>query len=137
METLNIYTDGGAKGNPGPAAIGIVFKNEKGEIIWQKNQSIGQATNNQAEYEAILYALKHANRYHPKKIRVFSDSELVVKQLQGKYKIKEPDIQKLFLRAWNKKLDFQDIEFHLIPREQNQEADRLVKSILNQKSLDI
>lgn len=138
MEILNVYTDGGSRGNPGPSAIGIVLKNETGEIIWQKNKDIGKATNNEAEYSALIYAMKHVNRYHPEKIYFYSDSELMVKQMRGEYKIKNHGIQKLFLDAWNRKIDMKsEVEFIQIPREQNKEADALLNKILNQNKLEI
>jgi ribonuclease HI len=138
MKILNVYTDGGSRGNPGPSAIGIVFKNEKGEIIWRQNKDIGKTTNNEAEYSALIYAMKHVNRYHPEKITFYADSELMIKQMRGEYKIKNPGIQKLFLEAWNRKIDMKaEIKFIQIPREQNKEADALVNKILNQNKLEI
>lgn len=137
MNLLNVYTDGASRGNPGPAAIGIIFKNKEGEIIWQKQETIGKATNNQAEYQALLRAMKHVNRFHPKKIVFHSDSELMIKQMLGEYKIKEPGIQDLFLKAWNKRIDLnKEIEFKLIPREKNHEADLLANRALDQESFD-
>jgi ribonuclease HI len=84
METkiLKIYTDGGAKDNPGPAAFGVVFKDENDNELFQHSERIGKATNNVAEYRGLLYALKNAKRYHPKKVELYLDSKLVVKQMQ-------------------------------------------------------
>ncbi len=138
MKLLNVYTDGGSRGNPGPSAIGIVFKNEKGEIIWQQNKDIGKATNNEAEYSALIYAMKHVNRHHSDKICFYSDSELMIRQMKGEYKIKNPGIQRLFLEAWNRKIGIKSkVEFIQIPREQNKEADALLNKILNQNKLEI
>lgn len=137
IHTLNIYTDGGAKGNPGPAAIGVVFEDASGKVIFEHSQSIGQATNNQAEYKAILYALRNAKRYHPVKTVIHSDSELIVRQLQGKYKIEDKNIKDLFLTCWNKKLEFDNVEFKLIPRAQNKKADQLVRKELSQEPLNL
>ena len=137
MQILNVYTDGGSRGNPGPSSIGVVFEDEVGSLIWQKNQAIGNATNNEAEYQALIYAMKHVNRYHPEKIVFHSDSELMIRQMKGEYKIKEPEIQQLFLEAWNRKIDLNNVEFVLIPREQNRKADSLVNKILNQTNLEI
>ncbi len=138
MKILNVYTDGGSRGNPGPSAIGIVFKNERGEVIWQQNKDIGKATNNEAEYSALIYAMKYVNRHHPEKICFYADSELMIRQMKGEYKIKNPGIQKLFLEVWNRKIDMKsEIEFIQIPREQNKEADGLVNKILDQNRLKI
>lgn len=130
MEKVIIYTDGGSRGNPGPAAIGVVIGNKK------YSEQIGQSTNNEAEYQAVIFALKKAKAlYGKKKIKemefeVRSDSELLIKQLNGKYKVLEPKIQPLFLQVWNLKMDFGKIKFILIPRGKNKEADRLVNEAL-------
>ncbi|MBM4177327.1 ribonuclease HI family protein, partial [Candidatus Gribaldobacteria bacterium] len=105
-QKIIIYIDGGSRGNPGPAAFACVFENLNKEY----SQTIGKATNNEAEYQGLIFALKKAKALLGKeKIRqvvleIKSDSELLVKQMQGKYKIKEPNIQKLFLEAWNLKI---------------------------------
>lgn len=134
---LKIYADGGAKDNPGPAAFGVVFKDENDNELFQHSESIGETTNNVAEYRGLLYALKNAKRYHPDEVKLYLDSKLVVKQMQGKYKIKNEGMQELFLKCWNKKLDFDQISFKHIPRDKNREADALVKKELNQASLEI
>lgn len=133
---LIIYIDGGALNNPGPAAIGVVFQDKQGNIIWKKSKTIGQATNNIAEYEALIYALQQAKRYKPKKVEVRSDSQLLVSQMTGKYKLKELEIIKLFIKAWNLLIDYQHrVKFTLIPREENQAADALVKQALGRGGL--
>ena len=137
MKILNVYTDGASRGNPGPASIGIVFKDEQGQIIWQQNKDIGSATNNEAEYKALIYAMKHVNRHHPKKIVFHSDSELIIRQMRGEFKIKNPGIQKLFLDAWNRKIDLVETEFVSVPREKNKEADKLANQALDQEKLEI
>ncbi len=138
MKILNVYTDGASRGNPGPASIGIVFKDSQGKLIWQQQKAIGNTTNNEAEYQALIYAMKHVKRYHPEKIRFHSDSELMVRQMRGEYKIKNPNIQKLFLDAWNRKIDLgNNVEFILVPREENSEADKLANKALDQKHLGI
>lgn len=128
-----IYTDGGARGNPGPAAIGVIVGDkEYGEYI-------GEKTNNQAEYEAAIFALKKVKQLIGKKkskeaeVEVRLDSELVVNQLAGEYKIKEPELQPLFLQVWNLRLDFKKVSFIHIPREKNRRADRLVNSVLDKR----
>lgn len=130
-----VYTDGGSRGNPGPAAIGVIFDGkEYGEFI-------GIKTNNQAEYEAIIFALKKIKQILGKekakgtKIEIRMDSELIVKQLNGQYKILEKELQPLFIEVWNLKLDFKDVLFVHVLREKNRAADRVVNKILNNQIL--
>ena len=142
MKKIIIYTDGGSRGNPGPAAIGTVFCNERGEILKKYSQYLGDGlTNNEAEYRAVIFALNKFKSLFGKKLaqnselEIRSDSELLTNQLNGKYKILEPKIQSFFLTIWNLKLDFKKIKFRYISREKNKEADRLVNEALdNSKS---
>jgi ribonuclease HI len=133
---LIIYTDGGARGNPGPAAIGVVIT-QGGQALKKYSEFIGETTNNQAEYQAVIFALKKVKLLFGKKkakemeIEVLMDSELIVKQLNHEYKIKEEDLQPLFLKIWNLMLDFGQVNFKHIPREKNKEADRLVNQALD------
>ena len=128
---IKIYTDGGARGNPGPAGIGIVFYDQKNYLIEKYSQAIGKKTNNQAEYEAVVFALKKAKKIKFKNVECFSDSELIVNQLSHKYKIKDKKLQPLFIQVWNLMIDFDKIIFHHIPREKNKEADKLVNQALD------
>jgi len=138
--THQIYIDGGSRANPGPSALGVVFAAKSGKVIKEYSQYLGKATNNQAEYQALIFALKKAKalfgKAKVKKISfiINSDSELLVNQMKGEYKIKEPGIQKLFLEAWNLTIDFGIIDFVLIPRQENRFADRLVNSALDKKA---
>jgi len=131
MKKVVIYTDGASRGNPGPSGIGAVIDG-KGYF-----EFIGEGTNNQAEYAAVIFALKKTKAVLGKKkiketeAEVRSDSELLIKQLNGEYKILEPRIQCLFLQAWNLKIDFGKVEFTLIPREKNKEADKLANQALD------
>jgi len=140
MRKIIIYTDGGSRGNPGPSAVGIVFCNEKEQIIKSHSEYLGEATNNEAEYQAVVFALKKFKALFGKKlaksseIELRSDSELLIKQLNGEYKVLEPNIQQLFLVVWNLKIDFKKIKFKLIPRQKNQEADKLVNQVLDNQS---
>ncbi len=140
MRKIIIYTDGGSRGNPGPSAIGIVFCNEKGEIIKKYSEVLGELTNNEAEYQAVIFALKKFKALFGNKlaknseIEVRADSELLIKQMQGLYKILEPKIQSLFLLVWNLKLDFKKVKFKIIPREKNKTADRLVNEALDTRA---
>ncbi len=137
MRKIIIYTDGGSRGNPGPAAIGVVFCNEKGEPIKKYSENIGQATNNEAEYLAVIFALKKFKALFGKnlaknsEVELRSDSEFLIKQLNGQYKILEPKIQHLFIAVWNLKIDFKKVIFKFISRQKNQEADRLVNEALD------
>ncbi len=137
MKKFIIYTDGGSRGNPGPSASGVVFCNEKGEILKEYSQCLGLATNNQAEYRAVIFALKKFKALFGKsaaqssEIELRADSELLIKQLKGEYKIMDEKIQPLFLEIWNLKIDFKKVEFKYIPREQNKEADRIVNEALD------
>ncbi len=131
MQHFTIHIDGSSRGNPGPAGLGVLFVNENNEIIKEYFQFLGQKTNNEAEYLSLIFGLKKAKLLLGKKkiknvsIEIRSDSELLVKQMNGHYKIKEPNIQKLFLEAWNLKIDFPNLKFILIPREENKQADKL------------
>jgi ribonuclease HI len=137
MRKIIIYTDGGSRGNPGPAAIGTVFCNERNQIIKKYSEYLGEMTNNEAEYQAVVFALEKFKALFGKKlaksteIELKSDSELLIKQLNGEYKILDEKIQPLFLKIWNLRLDFKKLKFKLISREKNKEADRLVNEALD------
>ena len=130
---LIIFTDGGARGNPGPAATGIVIKNEKKETIEAYGEYLGEQTNNYAEYAAIISALKKAKKMGAKTVECFLDSKLVVEQLNQKWKVKEPTLQKLFIQAYNASAQFKKTTFKHIYREKNKEADALVNEVLDKK----
>lgn len=141
MNKIIIYTDGGSRGNPGPAGIGVVIGDPSTSLGAGKEYAeyIGEATNNEAEYQAIIFALKKAKhliggqKAKKAEIEIRADSELAVKQLEGKYKILDEKIQPLFIKIWNLRLDFGNIAFKLIPREQNKKADRLVNQALDRR----
>lgn len=120
-----LFTDGGARGNPGPSGIGAVLYNDKKEKITEISKYLGIKTNNQAEYLALIEALKKAKDLEAKEIEVFMDSELVVKQLNREYKVKNKDLAPLFLEVYNLSLNFSKITFTHIYREDNKEADKL------------
>lgn len=139
MKKIIIYTDGGARGNPGPAAIGVVIKDTAAGSGPEKtySEAIGNATNNIAEYKAVIFGLKKAKHLlggeesKNSVIEVRSDSELVVSQLNGEYKVKDEDLKPLFIDVWNAKQDFKHVSFHHIPREDNVLADSLVNQALD------
>jgi len=138
MKKIIIYTDGGSRGNPGKAGIGVVFCNEMGQEIKKYGEYLGDnLTNNEAEYSAVIFALKKFKALFGKKlaenseVEIRSDSEFLVKQMNGEYKVLDEKIQKLFIEVWNLKLDFESIKFKHIVREKNKEADRMVNESLD------
>jgi len=130
---IKIYTDGGARGNPGPAGIGVVIKDENDKVIKEYDKYIGHATNNVAEYMAIIKGLELARDIKAEEIHCYLDSELVVKQIKQEYKVKDPNLQKLFVKVWNLKLGFKNISFTHIRRESNIMADALVNKALDNR----
>jgi len=135
-----VNTDGGSRGNPGPAAIGVVIRDDAGHLVKSYGETIGTATNNQAEYQAVVFALQKlkallgAARSRSTGVEFFMDSELVVKQLTGIYKIEEETLFAPFIKIWNLKIDFKHITFQHVPREKNRDADRMVNEALNASS---
>lgn len=130
---LEIFVDGACSGNPGPAAIGVVLK-EGGETIKEVSKTIGNATNNIAEYAALVYALQEALVLKAERVKVFTDSELVFSQLNGSYKVKNEHLRFLFDQVQHLKRGFQDVAITHIPREQNKEADRLATTALKKQA---
>jgi len=129
-----IYTDGGARGNPGPAGIGVIAYDEDGrEVVFTLSEYIGETTNNQAEYRAVVAAIDKAKKIGAREIDFYLDSELVVKQLNREYKVKESSLQPLFVKIYNAVLFFKKVTFTHIRREKNKEADRLVNEALDRK----
>ncbi|MEX2411037.1 MAG: ribonuclease HI family protein [Candidatus Paceibacterota bacterium] len=130
-----IYTDGGAKRNPGPASIGaVIHLSEKQKKEY--SERIGETTNNIAEYSAVIFALKKLKQLvgkddaKKKYVEVRSDSQLLVSQINGEYKIKNEGMKEKFIELWNIKQDFKNVEFKHIPREENTAADRLVNEAM-------
>lgn len=131
---LVVSSDGGARGNPGPAAIGVVIKNEKGTVLSQFGKKIGVATNNTAEYKAVIEALSWiADNVKPSRITFRLDSQLVVYQLNGLYKMKNANLRELMVkvRALEAKIGA-GVFYQHVPREQNWEADSFVNKALDQ-----
>ncbi|MEK7447801.1 MAG: ribonuclease HI family protein [Patescibacteria group bacterium] len=140
MNKVIIYTDGGARNNPGPAGIGVVLYDEKKKIMETYKEYIGEATNNQAEYRALLKGLELAEKYMDSRLRrndkgveieCFLDSELVVKQLNKEYKVKDPDLQVLYSQILDLVI-FKNISFKHVKREQNKLADKLVNEAIDE-----
>jgi ribonuclease HI len=127
---LIINTDGLSKGNPGAAAIGAILKDSRGKILTTISQAVGVATNNEAEYRAIIAALEKSLTLGAKQIELRSDSELIVNQLNGKYKIKSTALRPLYLKVAQLLGQFDSVSINYVPREMNNEADRLANDAL-------
>lgn len=126
-----IFSDGGARGNPGPAGIGFVIKDEDENILYKEGRCIGETTNNQAEYQAIVAALEKAVEMKGEDLHCFLDSELVVKQLNGEYKVKDPGLAKQYMKIWNLQNKFKTVKYEHVYRDQNKLADSLVNEALD------
>ncbi len=132
-EKIKMFTDGGSRGNPGPAGIGVWVETLNKKYA----EFIGEKTNNEAEYEALIFGLKKLKQILGKEkikkaqIECYLDSELVVRQINHKYKLKDERIQRFFIEIWNLSLDFSQVEFFHIPREKNKVADALVNEALD------
>ena len=134
MKTLVIFTDGGARNNPGPAGIGVVFYDDNGNLKYTHKEYLGIKTNNQAEYAALICALEKAREFEPEKIIVNLDSKLITEQLNGNYKVKNSGLKELFWQARTLVLKFgQRIELRHIPRSKNTKADSLVNQAIDEK----
>jgi ribonuclease HI len=120
---MKVFIDGASRGNPGPASVGVVFQNADGEVVKVISKTIGVATNNTAEYTALILALQEALILGWKELKVYTDSELVTKQFAGEYKVKEPSIKLLFLFATHLREGFKKLSVTHVPREQNKLAD--------------
>ena len=139
MNNIKIYTDGGARGNPGPASIGVVIKTENGKIVGQISESIGKSTNNEAEYQALIRALEYLLLNKVKLglseyilINFFSDSKLIVNQVNGIFKVKNSRMREFIYKVREMEIQIPGkIIYNLIPREQNCEADALVNKALD------
>ncbi|PIR92076.1 ribonuclease H [Candidatus Falkowbacteria bacterium CG10_big_fil_rev_8_21_14_0_10_44_15] len=137
---LIIHTDGGARGNPGPAGIGITLTpispavlRDEGEI--QIAEYIGEATNNQAEYKAVIRAMEEARKLNASELEFYLDSELVVKQLNREYKVKNKELAPLFMKVYNLSQGFRKVTFKHVIRERNKEADALVNKAIDSRTV--
>jgi len=139
MKKIIIYTDGGSRNNPGIAGAGAVIKNAEGETIKEIIKPLGIKTNNWAEYEAVIIGLEEAKKMFGKKladmeIEVRMDSELVARQLSGKYQIKEETLFPQFIKIWNTRVKhIPNIKFVHIKREENKEADKLANDAMDKQ----
>jgi ribonuclease HI len=126
--------DGGSRGNPGPAAYGVVVRDPRGEIVARLKKYIGKNTNNVAEYFGLIAALDYAQNHGIRALRIESDSELMVKQMRGQYKVKSEELKPLFERAKKMSQTFESFRINHVYREQNKEADALVNQALDETS---
>jgi ribonuclease HI len=129
--TLVLHVDGGARGNPGPAAIGVVVSDPDGEVVTTFSDTIGESTNNVAEYRALLRGLELASEHGAREVHVINDSELVARQLTGAYKVKHAAMQELHRQALALLQRFDRWSIESVPRAQNAEADLLVNQALD------
>lgn len=130
---LLLYIDGASKGNPGEAGAGIFIKNLKGERVAEVSRYLGKRTNNEAEYEALLLGLKEAKRIGGEFLRVYTDSELVERQIKGIYRVKEIRLKRLYQKIMKLLKEFSHVEIVSIPREDNEEADLLANRAIEKK----
>jgi len=131
---LTVHVDGGARGNPGPAAIAAVVSDESGMIIHEAAETIGKATNNVAEYRALLLGIERAKELGANELELVGDSELVVKQVRGEYRVKDAGLRPLHSQAQKALGDFSEWQIRHVKREQNADADALVNQALDAAS---
>jgi ribonuclease HI len=131
LKTLRIYTDGAARGNPGPAGLGVVIEDEHGMRLRGLHRWLGVATNNEAEYLALIEGLKAVSEWKPDRLEVFLDSKLVVEQVNGRWKIKEARLQALHKQAKELLDKFADVEVKHVAREHNNGADALANQAVD------
>lgn len=131
MERVIVNVDGGARGNPGPAAIAAVVRSAKGEVIEERGERIGRATNNVAEYRALLLGIKLAAALEAGELELVGDSELIVRQVRGEYKVKDATLRELHAEVKRALAGFERWSIRHVRREQNAEADRLVNEALD------
>lgn len=134
-ETLEffIHADGASRGNPGEAGIGAVIADTQGRTVKELRRFLGMATNNVAEYQAVIFALEKAWHLGAAKVRVYLDSELVVRQLRGEYRVREAHLQALHRQAMETLNHFSQYSIHNIPREENRRADQLANEAIDQR----
>lgn len=130
-ERLTIHTDGAARGNPGPAGAGAFIQDAAGEVVSEDCRYLGEATNNVAEYEALLLGLERAKELGARRLEMRADSELVVRQVRGEYRVRNPALQRLHARVVQLASEFESVEYRHVRREQNRDADRLANRAID------
>ena len=131
MTHLIANTDGACRGNPGASAIGVIIKTSTGQVVKSVCRAIGNMTNNQAEYHAVISALDEALKLGATDLSLNADSELVVKQLNGQYRVKNPGLAPLYAKVKTLETKFKTVKYRFIPRERNREADALANQAFN------
>jgi ribonuclease HI len=131
VQRLTVNVDGGARGNPGPAAIGVVVSDGDGEVLEERAEAIGTATNNVAEYRALLLGIERAAQLGASELELVGDSELIVRQVKGEYKVKDATLRELHAEVKRALAPFERWSIRHVRREQNAEADRLVNEALD------
>lgn len=138
LDRVEVYTDGGSRGNPGPAAVGVVIRAPDGTVINEYGEKLeGEMTNNEAEYAAVISALKKMKALFGKEktkqlvVQFYVDSELIAKQLMGEYKVEQEHLQLLYMKVHNLRFNFKEVTFTPIPREKNTHADKLLNEALD------
>jgi ribonuclease HI len=131
VEKLVVNVDGGARGNPGPAAIGAVVRASDGEVLEERGERIGKATNNVAEYRALLLGIERAAALGASELELVGDSELIVRQVKGEYKVKDANLRELHAEVKRALGDFERWSIRHVRRAENAEADRLVNEVLD------
>jgi ribonuclease HI len=126
-----LFTDGGARGNPGPAAYGFVLETDDGTVLAAEGEAIGEATNNVAEYSGLVAGLRKAIELHVDDVELVSDSELMVKQMRGEYRVKNEALRELFLEATKLARQLASVEYRHVKRAHNELADKLVNEALD------
>ncbi|GBD35275.1 14.7 kDa ribonuclease H-like protein [bacterium HR36] len=129
--TLTIHIDGAARGNPGPAAFAAVFLQD-GQLLLEEKQFVGKTTNNVAEYLALLHALRRAAQMGARRLHIFSDSELLVRQMTGVYQVRDPKLRQLYEQAQELVRQFEEVRLTHVPRKQNRQADKLCNQALDE-----
>jgi len=124
-ENLRVYIDGAAMPNPGPSGIGVVIYNQKKKRIKEVNKYIGLASNNMAEYKALIQGLKESKKLSAQSVNVFSDSELLINQMNGRFRINDENLRRLLQQAKNLERNFEKVTYRLIDRNENKAADQL------------
>lgn len=132
-DSVIVYTDGGARGNPGPAALGVAVYDSTGKLIDKHGKFLGEQTNNYAEYSALIFALEEARRLGAKRVTCRMDSELIVKQLAGEYRVRNAGLIPLFDEVKRLACNFEKISFSHVRREQNKVADKMVNLTLDRE----
>jgi ribonuclease HI len=131
-----VHIDGASRGNPGPSAYGVTVEDSGGSPLAAFSRFLGRATNNVAEYHGLLAALEYALKHHHHRVRILTDSELLARQMEGRYKVKSPDLKPLFARAQQMVARLEHLSVRHVPREQNTAADQLANQALDAASME-